>query len=57
MLPDNSKPEKFSRSGPVKFNEKWKIDNSITNHPYSFRSNTHHLDKVFGLIRAFLMDN
>ena len=42
--------------GPVKFEEKLKIDNPIRNHPYSFQSNTHHLDEVLinlGLIKSF----
>ena len=33
MLHDSSKNENYSRSGPVKFDEKLKIDNSIRNHP------------------------
>ena len=56
MLRDSSKTENYCRSGPVKFDEKLKIDNSIRNHPYSFQSNTHHLDEVLinlGLIKSF----
>ena len=30
---DSSKTENYCRSGPVKFDEKSKIDNSIGNHP------------------------
>ena len=40
----------------MKFDKKSKIDNSITKHPYSFQSNTHHLDEVLinlGLIKSF----
>ena len=33
MLSGSSKTENFCRSGPVKFDEKSKIDNSITNNP------------------------
>ena len=43
-------------NGPVKFDKKAKIDNSIRNNPQSFQSNTHHLDKVMinlGLIKSF----
>ena len=56
MLSDSSKTENYCRSGPVKFDEKLKIDNSIRKHPYSFQSNTHHLDEALidlGLIRSF----
>ena len=56
MLRDSSKTENYCRSGPVKFDEKLKIDNPIRNHPYSFQSNTHHLDQVLitlGLIKSF----
>ena len=54
LLRDSSKTENFCRAGPVKFNKKSKIDNSIRNHPKSFQSNTHHLLEVqinLGLIR------
>ena len=40
----------------MKFDKKFKIDNSIRNHPYSFQCNTDHLDEVLinlGLIRSF----
>ena len=56
MLRDSSKTENYWRSGPVKFDEKSKINNFIKNHPYFFQSNTHHLDEVLtnlGLIRSF----
>ena len=56
MLRDSSKTENYCRSGPVKFDEKLKIYNPIRNHPYSFQSNTHHLDEVLinlGLIKSF----
>ena len=56
MPRDSSETENYCRSGPVKFDEKLKIDNSIRKHPYSLQSNTHHLDEVlinFGLIRSF----
>ena len=56
MLRDSSKTENYCRSGPVKFNEKLKIDNSIRKHPLSFQSNTDHLDEVLinlGLIGSF----
>ena len=56
MLRDSSKTENCCRSGPVKFDEQLKIDNSIRKHPKSFQSNTHHLDEVMinlGLIRSF----
>ena len=33
MLHDSSKTQNYCRSGPVKFEEKSRIDNSITNHP------------------------
>ena len=33
MLRDSSKTENFCKSGPVKFDEKSVIDNSIINHP------------------------
>ena len=55
MLRDSSKTENYCRSGPVKFDEKLKIDNSIKKHQ-SFQSNTHYLDEVLinlGLIRSF----
>ena len=58
MLRDTSKTENYCGSGPVKFDKKWKIDNSIRNHPSSFESNTHHLDDVLinlGLIRSFFI--
>ena len=56
MLSDGSKNENYCRSGPVKFHEKSKIDNSIRNQQQTFQSNTHHLDEVLinlGLIRIF----
>ena len=56
MLRDRSKNENYCRSGPVKFDEKLKIDNSIRNHPKSFQRNTDHLDEVLinlGLIGSF----
>ena len=56
MLRDSSKTENYCRSGPVKFKEKLKIDNSIRKHPLSFQSNTDHLDEVLinlGLIGSF----
>ena len=56
MLSDISKAENYSRSGPVKFDKRSKIDNSIINNPKSFKSNAHHLDEVLinlGLIRSF----
>ena len=56
MLHDSSQTENYCRSGPVKFDEKSRIYNSITNHLSSFQSNTHHLDEVLinlGLIRSF----
>ena len=56
MLRDSSKTENYCRSGPVKFDEKLKINNSIRNHPQYFQSNTHCLDEVLtnlGLIRSF----
>ena len=33
MLHDSSKTENYCRSGPVKFDEKLKIDNPIRSHP------------------------
>ena len=54
MRRESLKTEKYYRSGPVKFDEKLKIDNSIRNHPLIFQSNTDHLGYVlinFGLIR------
>ena len=30
----------------MKFDEKSKINNFVRNYPYSFQSNTHHLDEV-----------
>ena len=57
MLRDSSYTENYCRSGPVKFDEKLKIDNFIRNHPSFFQSNTHHLDEFLinlGLIRSFL---
>ena len=56
MLRDSSKTENYCRSGPVKFDEKLKIDNSIRKHPKSFQSNSDHLDEVLinlGLIGSF----
>ena len=56
MLRDSSRTENYCRSGDVKFDEKLKITNFIRNHPYSFQSNTDHLDEVLinlGLIRSF----
>ena len=56
MRRESSKTEKYYRSGPVKFDEKLKIDNSIRNHPLIFQSNTDHLDEILlnlGLIRSF----
>ena len=53
MLRDSSKT---CRSGPVKFDEKFKIDNSIRKHPSTLQSNTDHLEEVLinlGLIRSF----
>ena len=53
MLFANSKPENYCMSGPVKFENKSKIDNFIRNHTITFESNTHHVDEVFCLIRSF----
>ena len=33
MLRDSSKTENYRRSGPVKFDKKFKIDNSNRKHP------------------------
>ena len=56
MFCDSSKPENYCRSGPVKFDEKLKINISIREHPYSFQSNTHYLDEALinlSLISSF----
>ena len=53
MLCESSKTENYCRSGPVKFDEKSKLKNSIINHALSFQSNTHHVDEVFCLYRSF----
>ena len=53
MLHDSSKTQNYCRSGPVKFEEKSRIDNSIRNHRYCFQSNTHLYDEFFCLIRSF----
>ena len=40
----------------MKFDKKLIIDNSIRKHPYSFQSNTDHVDEVMinlGLIKTF----
>ena len=45
-------------AGHVKFDEKFKIDNSIRKHPQSFQSNTHLLGEDLinlGLIRSFFL--
>ena len=53
MLHDSSKTENYCRSGPVKFEEKLRIDNFIRKHPQSYQSNTHLFDEFFCLIRSF----
>ena len=56
MLRDSSKTENYCRSGPVKFDEKLKTNNSIRKHPKSLQNNTHHLDEALidlALIRSF----
>ena len=56
MLRDSSKTENYCMSGPVKFDVKLKIDNSIRNYPSSSQSNTHHLDEALinhDVIRSF----
>ena len=54
MLRDSSKT---CRSRPLKFHEKFKIDNSIRKYPQTLQSNTDHLHEVLinlVLIRSFI---